>query len=148
VSRVTDADGWLEFSPPPYTHARLAVEGDLAPVGGSLVPDTCRAATVRLLVRGRARLQVTLPGDASVPETIGAEHPDATVFPDRKLPKTALALEFSAPLAGGRTVAVYGAPLRSDVRAPVRLFLPASLGGSSRTVALQPDAPVALDLSR
>ncbi len=71
---TTDAKGKIEFEHGATTHTELGLPEDLIPVGGPLVPDTCRNAKVRVPIKGRMKLTLTFSKDHEVPEKIVARH--------------------------------------------------------------------------
>jgi hypothetical protein len=149
VHLVTDGDGVVEFAPFATTHARVVLEGGLRPLGGALIPDTCRSATVRIPVRGLARLAVMIPAGEAVPDAFVAEHPMARLFPDRRTPRTILRRVASTDLADGRSVALYSAPFRTDVPAVSPVKLPRTVWGMDRIqLRLDPEERASLDLTK
>ena len=146
---VTDDAGRVEFTPGATTHVRVVLEGGLRPVGGALVPDTCRSATIQIPVRGRCRVLAVLPAGEAVPAALVAEHPEARFFPDRRTPRTILRLEAQDTIGDGRVVAMYAGSLRTDVPARSVLRLPTAAWGLDRLrVVLDPEETVKVDLSK
>jgi cytochrome c peroxidase len=122
-SLVTDEKGRIEFAPGRTTHAHLRLPGALRPVGGPLVPDVCKKATVHLAVKGTVRFALTLPAGKPAPEMLRLEHQDTVVLPGHKAPRTLLVR--SAVLAAGpRQIVTYEGFRRTDVPSRVRLQLP------------------------
>jgi cytochrome c peroxidase len=146
---VADAEGRLELAPFAATHARVLLEGGLEPDGGSLVPDTCREAVLRVPVRGSARLLVTFRLGAVVPDALVLEHPKASFRARGRTPRTLLRRESLTAAPDGRPQALYSAPLRTDVPATAVLRLPVPAWGLERlTLAFSADETRTLDLSR
>ena len=67
---VTGQDGKISFAPPSRTHVRLVLPGDLVPLGGPFVPDTCTTADIQIPIAGRCTVVVTLPPGVAAPDTI------------------------------------------------------------------------------
>jgi hypothetical protein len=144
----TDDDGGIEWVPPRWTHARLLLPDGLTLPDGDLVPDTCRAAVVRVPVDGTVRLWLTLPAGARPPASLVAEHTEATRFPDRRRPRTVLRAQAHSR-TGAVSIVLYSAPCRTDVPPRAALRLPAPRWGLDRLrVTLAPGASVHLDLAR
>jgi cytochrome c peroxidase len=142
---ATDRDGFVSFAPGPWTHTRIVIGHDLEAVGGSLVPDTCREATIRVRVVGRAVLTFTLPADVVPPERIEALHTRAKFFPQRRYPRTVLQ-RVGVVGVGGRQIVRFEAPCRTDVPPSVQLDLPGL--GPLAFVELFADAEIRLDLTK
>ncbi|MBL9088061.1 MAG: c-type cytochrome, partial [Planctomycetia bacterium] len=145
---VTDDDGRVAFAMPRFTHVELRFADGLRPAAGALVPDTCREAVVALPVKGRVGMFLTLPAGVEAPLGVEAVHDTAQVFPDRRYPRTVLRRE-AVQTVGGKVVAYYRAPFRTDVPPRAALVLPVRTWGMDRMrLTLEADADVRLDLSR
>jgi hypothetical protein len=120
---TTDADGRFEFSPGLRTHMRLLLPGNLVPVGGALVPDTCREATVTVPVDGRVTVVVAFEAGAEAPTRLVAEHEGTMRLPGHIPPRTLFERTSSLDL-GGRPVVSYEGWRRTDVPADVILRVP------------------------
>lgn len=148
VDLVTDDDGRATFPMPRFTHVELRFADGLRPAAGTLVPDTCREAVVALPVKGRVGMFLTLPEGVEAPLGIEAVHDTAQVYPDRRYPRTVLRRE-AVQTVGGKAVAYYRAPFRTDVPARTSLVLPVRTWGMDRMrFTLEADKDVRLDLSR
>ena len=120
---TTDAEGKVAFVPPHATHARVLLPDGLMPVEGDLVPDTCAQATVRVPVRGTARLVVTFPPGADAPDVIVVTHPDSPLFPGRKAPVSVLRRRAREAGANGAVQGTYETRFRTDVGAVSEIAL-------------------------
>ena len=148
-SLVTDDRGVAEFTPPAWSHARIALPDGLRPRLGTLIPDTCREARIEVPVLGRTRLLVTFPATMEPPLALVGDHESATFFHDRRLPRTVFRREALMPTGGGRSVAAYSAVYRTDAPSNVALRLPAKVWGLDRLrMTLEPEATKTLDLSK
>src|SRR5262245_4612153 len=145
MRRKTGDDGMVRYETPLCTHLRVVCEGGLEPIGGPMVPDSCRSAEIKLPIRGRALLALTLPAGVTAPETLLASHPGATRFPDRKRPATILRRESVAEGSKGTVVAKYAAPMRTDVPAEVAIEIPGR--ASSYNVTFRRDQFVPLEVA-
>jgi mono/diheme cytochrome c family protein len=144
----TDAEGRVEYAPPPWTHVRLVLPDGVASPDGPLVPDTCRRARVRLDVRGTVRLWLTLPAGVEPPATVVGDHVEATLFPDRRRPRTVFRA-LARTDAGGSSVTLYTALVRTDAPPRVALRLPAPRWGVDRLrMTIEAGRDVRLDLTR
>lgn len=144
----SDASGVIRYRPPAWTHVRLVLPDGVAAVDGALVPDTCREATVRVAVHGQVRLVLTMPPKVPAPATVVADHVDAKVFPDLRMPRTVFR-RMTALNVGDKEVALYVAAMRTDVPPRVALRLPVRVWGLDRLrVTLDPKDEVRLDLSK
>ncbi len=147
-SITTDAKGWIRFEPSDRTHMRLVLPDGLPVVGGALVPDTCRKATVRVPVGGRVAIVLTTSADAAAPETLVAEHLWANAIPGHTAPRTKLRATRRLELGGARLVR-YEGWLRTDVSPRVALRLPGDRAGRrAPELVLREGAELRLDLSR
>jgi len=143
---VTDARGWVSFTPPPTTHVRIVLEGGLLPEGGCWIPDTCTESRIVVPIRGLGRLCVTLPLDAPVSPYLELQHEEATLRPERKTPFTLLRRECVVH-AVDRVVAIYAGVIRSDVAPQATLVVPPGLaceGKDEVPVTLLNDSTVAV----
>jgi cytochrome c peroxidase len=148
VTLRTDEDGEVAYTPPAWTHARLVLPDGVASPDGALVPDTCRKARVRVAVRGTVRLWLTLPASVAPPATVVADHMEATLFPDRRRPRTVFRA-LARTDAGGASVTLYRAFVRTDVPPRVALRLPVPRWGVDRLrMTIEADESVRLDLTR
>ncbi|MCC7136822.1 MAG: c-type cytochrome [Planctomycetes bacterium] len=144
----SDASGVIRYRPPAWTHVRLVLPDGVAAVDGALVPDTCREATVRVAVHGQVRLVLTMPPKVPAPATVVADHVDAKVFPDLRMPRTVFR-RMTVLNVGDKEVALYVAAMRTDVPPRVALRLPVRVWGLDRLrVTLDPKDEVRLDLSK
>jgi len=152
---VTDGEGWIEFAPPRRTHTRLVLPEGLRAPQGEWVPDTCARVEIALPVRGRSLATVAFPAGEEPPKRLpadlrwppGAAPEPSPVAPPWARPTSRLLflLEGSAPLAD-RTLARYGAWVRSDF--PRAATLEVSSGGlrSAHEVSLSRGADTRIDL--
>lgn len=145
---TTDAEGRVEYAPLSWTHARIELPDGILPQGGGLVPDTCRAATIVVPVRGRARVLLTLPVKVGAPSALVFDHERAQLFPDRRVPRTMLRREALMEV-GDKVLALYSAPLRTDLPSQGVLRLPVMTWGVDRLrYELSFLMPIRLDLTR
>lgn len=142
----TDADGWIRFAPPARIHTRLALPGGLEPVGGALIPDTCRKARIVLPVRGRVSLALVLPAGRKPPAHLDARHTEAFVLPGHPVPRTRLERTHWLD-AGGVRVARFEGWRRADVPPHAVVRIPGA-GQPPIPVVLDPRAAPAIDLTR
>jgi len=145
---MTDESGVVTFEPPLWTHVRLLLADGVEPFAGSMVPDTCRDATIVVPVQGKVRMLVTMPKGVAAPTAVVAEYVEAKIFPDRRRPRSILRRE-SSLVVGEKEVAVYTAPFRTDLPPRVSVRLPVPAWGMERLRAtLDPREEYRLDLSR
>ncbi len=147
---VTDGDGWVSYAPPLSTHVRVVLEGGLQPEGGCWIPDTCTSTRVTLPISGTGHIRVTMPADAPVPETLELAHEGATIFPDRREPKTTLRKDAVVEVSGEKIV-VYSGVVRTDVLPTSTLRLPPGFrSGGKRVerVTMGPTTTIALRFER
>ena len=147
---VTDGDGWASYVPPLSTHVRVVLEGGLQPEGGCWIPDTCSSTRITLPITGTGHVRVTMPADAPVPETLELAHSGATIFPDRREPKTTLRRD-AVVESGGAKIAVYSGWVRTDVNPISILKMPpgfTSWGKNFERIELTPATTVPLRFER
>jgi hypothetical protein len=140
---VTDEHGRVEYAPPARTHVRVVAGDDLPITGGDHVPDTCRAATLVVPVRGEVRLVVRLPAGAIAAPMLRAVHETDVLLPEASAPQTLFVHQDSVEV-GGEVVARYLAPFRTDARPDVKVELP---GGDERPFTLRSGGTYAVDLT-
>lgn len=133
---TTDAKGWISYPVLPTTHVRLVVPDAIVPEGGSLVPDTCAKATVRLPVRGHATVALLVSDGVVVPKTFPAEHVNAIRFEGHEPARTMLT-QTHVLQADGYRIVRYRGWMRTDVPPEVTLRLPGA-------PAADPKAPLRL----
>jgi hypothetical protein len=145
---MTDEHGFVTVEPPLWTHVRVQLPDGIEPIGGSMVPDTCRDATIALPVAGTVRMLITMPKGVEAPAAVVADYVEARVFPNRHRPRSVLRRE-SSLVVGEKELAVYSAPFRTDVPPRVSLRLPIKAWGVDRLrITLDPRDDARLDLSR
>jgi cytochrome c peroxidase len=120
---TTDAAGTFEFSPGLRTHMRLALPDLLVPVGGALVPDTCRQVTVVVPIDGRVALVVAFGTGVEAPARLVAEHEGTMRLPGHTPPRTVFD-RVAALEVGGRKAVSYEGWLRTDVPPEVVVRVP------------------------
>jgi len=141
----TDSRGWAAFPATGCTHLRLVLPDGVEPVGGDLVPDTCRSVTIVVPVRGRSSLVVALPPGTTAPEECVAVHETAFVLPGHEAPRTRLRLTHAFEGADG-CFARYEGWHRVDVPDEARVFLPPLRVPAARAEVLLGEGTASLDL--
>lgn len=146
---ATDEKGWVEFAQRRTTHAQLVLPEGLVPRGGAFVPDSCREARITVPVRGHVRINVRLHVVTDAPETIVAEHVDASVLPGHAVPRTLFTRGVTIGGGPGATsrLVTYRARRRTDVPTRVRLRVPGRHGASVEIDLADADGRT-FDLSR
>ncbi|MDA1194017.1 MAG: hypothetical protein O2894_02430 [Planctomycetota bacterium] len=121
---VTDAAGYVRFSPGTHTHLRIVLAEGLLPVGGALVPDTCDRADVTVPVAGRMTIVATYPLRETPPELLVSEQ----VRSNRRLPQPAVRTTFVRQAEPVRLtdgwVVRYEGWARSDAGATITIEFP------------------------
>lgn len=146
VKRTTDDDGRIEFAPSARTHVRIVLPGDVLPLGGALVPDTCARLDVRVPVDGRVRLLVTFAAGAEAPERLVAEHENPHRLPGDPFPSTLFERIRVTPL-GERQAVLYEGWRRTDVAPRITLRLPEGKAKVDLAAAKDTDATLRVEAS-
>jgi cytochrome c peroxidase len=143
---TTDDDGRISYDPPRWTHVQIVLADGLKPASGTFVPDTCREATIRVPVRGQVAMFLTLPAGVAPPAVVEARHETSLLYPDRRFPRTVFRRE-TAQEVGGKTIALYRAPFRTDLPTRVTIALPMRAWGlDALHMSLDPAKELRLDL--
>jgi hypothetical protein len=141
---LTDAEGWIEFTPGERTHERIVLPEGLRITGGPLVPDTCARAEVVVPVDGRARLLAAFGPGEHAPDVLVAEHRNPYQLPGNLAPRSRFLRRGTLDL-GGRAWVLYEGWFRSDVAPEVTVPLPGDAASRTRVVTLAPDRTIRLD---
>ncbi len=149
IPLITDEKGFVEFMPPDWTHVRIALPDGLRSRRGTLVPDTCREARIEVPVLGKTHLLITFPSKVDAPSALASDHEAATLFYDRRLPRTVFRREAVMDTGAGKQVAVYSAAFRTDAPPSVVLRLPMKVWGLDRLrMTLVTETTKTIDLSK
>ncbi len=122
---ITSHDGRITFAPAKTTHIRLSLDATWPPPAfGSLIPDSCGMATVRVPARGWVTMELELHGpSARAPASVRAFHVDEEVFAGHERPSTNFQ-RVRVARVNDVTVARYRARFRTDVSPRVEIHVP------------------------